>query len=78
MKKLDIFLYIFVISMICLAVTFLIMIKSEGGKCVADPLKFTLEQIGDNAYCTCTAIQQNGNTIVYQYPPKNDNFTFYP
>ena len=73
MNKLSI---IFLIVLIALAIVFLIVVKNEGSKCMADPFKFSLDmlqkQTDKPVTCSCTS----GDRTVIITNNKDDSYSF--
>ena len=51
----DFFIKIALVCLIACAFLTLLTLKSDGGRCVADPMKYGLIKINSEAICTCTA-----------------------
>ena len=53
-KKINFILYFLLIALILIAIATLIFYKSEGGKCINDPLTYAQDKIGNNSMCSCS------------------------
>lgn len=65
MKALDIILILLMIALLGIAVYFLIEVRGENGKCVADPLRYAVQSLESQSdsvvQCSCS----NGKASVF-------------